>query len=308
MTGRIKHHAVSPLEMLAEQGFHRIADVVRTEGNAVRILRDAENYPAWLEAIGQARRTVHLENYIFENDTVGRSFAEALAAAIRRGVTVRVLYDWMGCIFRASDDFWTGLRRTGVEVRAYNPIRADSPLGWISRDHRKLLSVDGQIAFTGGLCIGHDWVGDPARGVAPWRDTAIQIRGPAVAHLEAAFADSWAACGAAIPDDEQSQSVAAAAPGSFSVGVIAGRPNGIGLYRLEHLIAELAQHSLWISDAYFVATTAYVRVLCSAARDGVDVRLLVPAPVTLSLCAPCRDRVIGHCLKPACGCSNGTAR
>ena len=79
----------------------------------------------------------------------------------------------------------------GVEVRRYNPPRFVNPLRLISRDHRKILCVDGAVAFTGGLCIGHDWVGNPARGVPPWRDTAVEIRGPAVADIEAAFADSW---------------------------------------------------------------------------------------------------------------------
>jgi len=267
----------SPLGVLAAQKFSRIAEAERDDGNALRILRDGgENYPAWLDAIAKARRTVHLENYILEEDDTGRVFADALCAAAGRGARVRVLYDWLGCRKRTSAGFWTRLRQAGIEVRCYSPPRLANPLGWISRDHRKVLCVDAELGFTGGLCIGHDWAGDPARGVAPWRDTAVELRGPAVARLEAAFADSWASVGPPIPANPLPDLEPVAAAGSLGVSVIAGRPETMGLYRLELLVAEICERSLWLADAYFVATTGYVHALCGAARAGVDVRLLVP--------------------------------
>ena len=262
---------------MAGKAFSRIAEAAHTTGNDIRLLRDGtENFPVWLAAIGEAKRTVHLEIYILQEDATGQSFADALVIAASRGVRVRVLYDWLGCRFRTSPLFWDRLRSAGVEVRCYNPPCLDSPLGWISRDHRKLLCVDGALAFTGGLCIGHDWVGNPARKIAPWRDTAVSIRGPAVAHLEAAFADSWAAVGRPVPADELIAQYPSEAPGKLAALVIPGRPDSMGLYRLEQLIAEVTERTLWIADAYFVATTGYVRALTDAARDGVDVRLLVP--------------------------------
>ena len=87
------------------------------------------------------------------------------------------------------------LREAGVEVRAFNRPRLDSPFGWLSRNHRKTVSVDGRVGFVSGLCVSDAWVGDPARGLAPWRDTGVEIRGPAVADLDAAFAQSWAEAG-----------------------------------------------------------------------------------------------------------------
>jgi cardiolipin synthase len=187
-----------------------------------------------------------------------------------------VLYDWLGCRARTRPSFWERLRAGGVEVRCYNPARFSLPLQWISRDHRKLLCVDGQTAFTGGLCIGHDWAGNPTRNVPPWRDTAVEIRGPAVGYLEAAFADSWNTAGAAMPPGDAPQPDAIARAGDLGVWVIAGRPDSAGLYRLEQLIAQVVERSLWLADAYFVATTNYVHALTGAARAGVDVRLLVP--------------------------------
>ncbi|HXP96191.1 MAG TPA: phospholipase D-like domain-containing protein, partial [Telmatospirillum sp.] len=252
------------------QTFSRVTDATRSDGNAIRLLcNGAENYPAWLDAIRAARMTVHLENYFIEEDEVGGAFADALIAAVSRGVRVHVLYDWIGCKVRTSRHFWDRLRQQGIDVRCYNPPAFDNPLGWISRDHRKLLCIDGQLAFAGGLCIGHDWQGDKSRGVAAWRDTAIEVRGPAVMQLEAAFADSWAAAGPPLKAEDQAKTPESC--GSLAMWVIAGKPGSMGLYRLEQLVAEFAEKSLWLTDAYFVATTAYVRALCRAARDGVDV-------------------------------------
>lgn len=263
----------------------RAAGAEPIPGNAVQLLRNgAENYPAWLAAIAAAKRTIHFENYIFRGDAIGQTFADALAAKARSGVAVRVLYDWMGCLGQVPFGFWRRLRNEGVEVRCFNRPRLDSPFSWLSRNHRKTVSVDGEMGFVAGLCVGDVWVGDPAKGLAAWRDTGIAIRGPAVAAIDAAFADSWAFAGGASPSPEpptlKSQQCNAEPPlagvGDVTLRVIGSKPNTMGLYRLDQLVAGIARRSLWLTDAYFVGTTAYVRTLCDAARDGVDVRLLVP--------------------------------
>lgn len=268
---------LTPLEALAGSGFSRVADASQSGGNAIELLRDGPQvFPRWLSAIGQAKRYIHLENYILEEDQTGASFADALIAAAVRGVRCRVLYDWLGCRARTTQAFWDRLTAGGVEVRCYNRPRFGHPLGWISRDHRKVLVVDGEIAFTGGLCIGKDWVGDPARSIPPWRDTAVAIRGPAVADIDAAFADSWRTEGTPLPPEDVMRSIPPAPAGDLKCWVIAGRPDTMGLYRLEQLVAEIAEETLWLTDAYFVGTTGYVHALCGAAQAGVDVRLLVP--------------------------------
>jgi cardiolipin synthase len=265
---------MNPLEALASKSFCRVAEARQSDGNQVRLLRDGpEVFPAWLAAINAAQSTVWLENYIIQEDAVGQQFAEALKAAAGRGVDCLVLYDWLGCLTRTSSKFWAELQAAGAKLRCYNPPQLTNPVRWISRDHRKVLCVDGTLAFTGGLCIGHDWLGDAANGVPPWRDTAIEIRGPAVADVAAAFIDSWEAAGDAVTGEKTPPP---AACGAVDVSVIAGRPNSMGLYRLEQLVAEIAETSLWLTDGYFVATTGYVRALAGAARAGVDVRLLVP--------------------------------
>lgn len=277
----------STIRILADQAFSRAAGAPLVAGNRVRLLKDgAENYPAWLEAIRSAERTIHFENYIFYEDDVGWQFAEALAAKAREGVRVRVIYDWFGALAKASRRFWQSLRRPGAEVRVFNPPRPSSPLGWLSRDHRKMLTVDGRIGFVTGLCVGRDWVGDRQRGLDPWRDTGIAVHGPAVADIEQAFAQMWAMLGETIPAQDLPPRDAISPAGDVRLRVIPTQPNTAGLYRLDQLIAAVARRTLWVTDAYFVGTTSYVQALRAAALDGVDVRLLVPGSSDIALVRP----------------------
>lgn len=282
---RAERAALPLLRELATQAFSRAAGAPLIHGNHVRLLRDArENYPAWLGAIRTARRHAHLEMYFVEEDEVGREFADALIAKAREGVPVRLVYDWMGGFRRASRRFWSALRDGGVQVRCYNPPRLESPLSWVSRDHRKLLAVDGEVGFITGLCIGRSWVGDPARGIAPWRDTGVEIRGPAVAEIERAFAGTWEAWDEPIPESGPAASPPAA--GEMSVRIVASEPATAGMLRLDQLVAALARNRLWLTDAYYAGTPSYVQALRAAARDHVDVRLLVPNSTDVPLLRP----------------------
>ena len=262
---------------LADQAFSRAAGAPLLAGNEIRLLKDAsENYPAWLTAIGNAERSVLFENYIIHDDVIGRQFADALIARARAGVRVRLLYDWVGALGAAGSKFWRMLREGGIEVRCFNPPQLDSPLGWISRDHRKSIIVDNKIGFVSGLCLGKEWVGDPAHGIEPWRDTGVSVRGPAVADLVAAFARAWATTGEPMSAHDVPSRESMPSPGNVTLRVVADMPNVAGLYRLDQLIAAGARKSLWLTDAYYVGTPLYVQALRASAMDGVDVRLLVP--------------------------------
>jgi cardiolipin synthase len=252
-------------------------------GNSARILKDAaEHYPVWLSAIASARRIVLFENYIFADDEIGREFVAALSAKAREGVRVRVIYDWLGS-FAAGRPLWRPLLEAGGEVRAFNPPRPASPLGWLTRDHRKMLAVDGRIGFVTGLCVSRKWLGDPSKGIAPWRDTGIEVRGPGVAGVEEAFAQTWAAAGPPLGAQELTPSEEMPEAGDVALRVLAAAPNLAGLYRLDQLIAAMARRTLWLTDAYFVGVAPYVQALRAAALDGVDVRLLVPGASDLPL-------------------------
>jgi cardiolipin synthase len=279
--------AVRPLRQLGTQALSRASGAPLVAGNQVRVLEDADgNYPVWLAAIRGAHRVIYLENYIFEEDEVGNAFAEALAERARAGVRVRLIRDWLGTRTGSSRSFWRRLTIAGVEVRVFNRLRLDSPFGWISRDHRKMVAIDGEVAFVTGLCISQRWKGDPGRGIAPWRDTGVEIRGPAVADVEHAFAQLWETMGEPVPAHDLSSVEALPRVGDVALRVVAGTPTTAGLFRMDQLVAAVASHSLWLTDAYFVGVTPYVQALRSAARDGVDVRLLIPNTTDLPLLRP----------------------
>lgn len=269
--------ASSALRQLAEQAFSRAAGAPLVEGNAVELLIDARaTFDAWLEAIRAAHASILFENYIFTNDATGREFRDALVERARAGVRVFVARDWLGCIGQSSASFWHPLIEAGGEVRVYNPLHWSSPFGWISRDHRKLLVVDNTIGFVGGICVSGKWLGDPARKIAPWRDTAVAVRGPALLGMVTAFADAWRSMGETLPQEVIDAGTRCLVAGHTDLRVVATVPNIAGLYRLDQLIAGMARTNLWLTDAYFVGVAPYVQALIAAARDGVDVRLLVP--------------------------------
>jgi cardiolipin synthase len=279
--------AISPMRLLAEQAFSRTAGASLVPGNSIRLLMDArENYPAWLEAMRSATQTIHFENYIMHDDDVGQQFADVLIAMARQGVRVRLLYDWIGGVGKTSSRFWHRLTAGGVEVRCFNPPRVDSPLGWLSRNHRKSISVDHRVAFVTGLCVGRMWVGEPECGIEPWRDTGVEVHGPAVADVVQAFSQVWAEAGTPLAADEIPAHVSLPSAGDVMLRVVASMPNMAGLYRLDQLIAAVARQILWLTDAYFVGTTSYVQALRAAAMDGVDVRLLVPGSSDIPILVP----------------------
>lgn len=273
--------ASAELRLVAEQMFARAGGAPLVGGNAVRILRDAgENYPAWLSAIAGARSSILFENYILADDATGREFVAALSERARAGVAVRLIYDWMGALGVGTRRLLQPLVAAGGVVRCFNKPRFDSPFGWLTRDHRKMVAVDSNVGYVSGLCVSKRWFGDPQRGITPWRDTGIEIRGPVVADIERAFAQTWATAGGGSLDVVP---VSAAPAGEVMLRVLASEPSLAGLYRLDQMIAALARETLWLTDAYFVGIAPYVQALRAAARDGVDVRLLVPGASDLPL-------------------------
>lgn len=267
----------SALLELARQALSRVAGASLIAGNAVEILIDGRaNFDAWRAAISRARSSILLENYIFDESDLTRGLRDLLTERAAAGVKVKVIRDWLGCLGASRDEFWSPLRAAGGEVRTFNPFRFGSPFGWLQRDHRKLLVVDSEVAFVSGVCASAKWLGDPARAKTAWRDTGIAVRGPALRHVALAFADSWALLGEALPADLPVLTTHPPPAGTVSLRVVATSPGTTGLFRLDQTIAAMAQHSLWLTDAYFVGFAPYVQALSAAARDGVDVRLLVP--------------------------------
>ncbi len=282
---------ISPVSALIMQGFieesfDRVTGSKLLGGNAVRLLRDAaENYPAWLEAIENAHDRIFFESYIIHEDAQGRLFADALIKKAKEGVTVKLIYDWMGGFGKTSRKFWRRLREGGVDVRCYNPPKLTDPLSVLSRDHRKSLIVDGKIAFVSGLCVGQDWIGKPEKNISPWRDTGVQIKGAAVAGIERAFANIWATMGAPLNIKNLAKSEDFEKCGNVELRVVESVPTSSYIYRIDHILAAGVRETMWLTDAYFVGIPSYLQSIKDAAQDGVDVRILVPQSTDITLIA-----------------------
>lgn len=242
-------------------------------GNRVSILQNAEQtYPAKLEAIRGAQRTIDLAYYVFRSDDTGRTFREALVEAASRGVAVRVLLDAFGTPTFGS--FWVPLRRVGGRVTRFLPF---NPLaGWSLnlRNHRKILVVDGQVGFTGGLNIGDEYFG--TRRLGAWRDTHVRLEGPAVAQLAGVFADDWAFATGELPGP-----LPAASPfrDGTAVQILPSGPDdrAEAIYRVTFAAISLAQASLDLTTPYYIPDRALAEALITSALRGVRVRLLLPS-------------------------------
>jgi cardiolipin synthase A/B len=270
-----------PAEQSVACAINRAAGGRPVPGNQVRLLIDGpDTYETMLDVIAKATQWIHFENYIIRSDSAGWRFAERLAARAREGIHVRVLYDWFGSIGTARG-YWRYLRGAGVEVRAFHRPRAIDVITNFSRNHRKLVVADGSRAVLGGLCIGCEWTGESHADGQPWRDTAVDISGPAAAVLDQTFVNLWERTGPEIPPEHVAGVVAPV--GDAHVRVISGEPGRERAYRVIELLAVGSVERLWITDAYLVAPPRLFQALRDSARDGVDVRLLVPGSSDLPL-------------------------
>jgi cardiolipin synthase len=268
-------------EQTVTSAINRAAGGRPIPGNHVELLIDGPcAYDAMLDVISGATRWIHFENYIIRSDAAGRRFADLLAQRARDGVHVRVLYDGLGSFFTPRS-YWRTLRQAGVEVRTFRPLSAIDLVSNLSRNHRKLVVADGSRGVIGGLCIGCEWTGEEAEDGSPWRDTAVDIAGPAAAVLDQAFARTWEVAGGQVPDEDVAGRVTP--QGDAAVRVISGEPGRERTYRVIELLAAGSINRLWITDAYLVAPPRLFQALRDAARDGVDVRLLVPGLSDLPL-------------------------
>jgi cardiolipin synthase len=262
---------------MAERAMVRASDAPQVRGNTAHLLASStQAFQAWLDAIGRAQRYVHLENYILRDDRIGRRFRDLLCERARDGIKVRLLYDWIGC-WATPRRFWQPLRDAGVEVRAFAPPSVTDPLNFIRRDHRKVVAVDGEWASVSGMCIGDEWAGDPEAGIPAWRDTGVEFRGPVAAVIDRAFCKTWRTAGGTLPPDEIPDPHVVRPVGNVAVRVVEGEPGRSRIYRISQFVSVGVERRLWITDPYFVLPPAMAEALASAARDGVDVRVLVPA-------------------------------
>ena len=276
----------------AENATMRPRDVI--QGNKLGLLYDGpQTMAAMRAAISTAQRSVHLETYIFDQDPLGIAFAELLISKSKEKVKVRIIYDSVGTI-STSQVFFERMREAGIELFAYHPINpvrsllADEAWDPNHRDHRKILVVDGVIAFTGGVNISDTYSNSSlfrskrrstsSKQVLGWRDTHLQIQGPAVTAIQNAFLDTWRESDFDITTAERSDLLPAiAAQGLQSVRILASDPDTNQDIYLAYLSAiGNAHHRIHITCAYFVPDQVILQRLIQAASRGVEVKLILP--------------------------------
>lgn len=250
------------------------------DANAVQTLVNGDEiFPAMLQAIHGARSTINMETYIYWSGTVGYEFATSLAEKAREGVEVRVLVDWVGSL-PFDEDLIHIMTSAGVRFQRYRPVYWYTLDRVNNRTHRKLLVIDGRIAFTGGVGIADNWLGD-ARNPKEWRDTHYRIEGPAVSAFQAAFAGNWLETVGETLQGEKFYPQSAPAGALTAQLILSSQPNGSENMELMMLAAiAAAKDHVRIGMAYFVPDEIALQQILDARKRGVAVDVIVPNSLT----------------------------
>jgi cardiolipin synthase len=246
------------------------------DGNRIDTLLNGDQiFPAMLQAIGSARRTINFETYIYWSGAIGKQFADALTERARAGVKVRILLDWVGSQ-KMDDALLEEMRSAGVEIRKYHPLRWYTLDRLNNRTHRKLLVVDGRVGFTGGVGIADEWNGH-AQDPGHWRDTHYRIEGPVVSQVQAAFADNWMKVSGTVMHDEEFLPAQKPAGPLFAQMFKSSADGGAESMHLMYLLSiAAAMRTIDLSMAYFVPDEIAMEALEDALKRGVKVRIVMP--------------------------------
>ncbi|MEU2074776.1 phospholipase D-like domain-containing protein [Streptomyces sp. NPDC013489] len=258
----------------------RLIGIAATEGNSLTALRNGDEiFHAMLAAIRGAEHTVDMMTFVYWRGDIAHEFAEALAERARAGVRVRLMLDGFGCRLIEKEELDL-MSEAGVDVSWFRKPLLISPLKQNHRCHRKVLVIDEHTAFTGGVGIAEEWCGD-ARNENEWRDTHVQVTGPAVDGLAAAFAQNWAECHDELFDDRD-RFVDGEHHGDSVVQVVRGSASfgWQDMQTLIRVVLESAEERVRLTTAYFAPDSYFTGLLCDAARRGVDVEILLPGPHT----------------------------
>ena len=236
-------------------------------------------FPAMLEAVRNAQKSICLETYIYWSGDVGREFADALAERARAGVKVHVIIDWIGSR-KIDSSLLTLMTQAGVEVERYNPLVWYAPTRINHRDHRKLLVVDGEVGFTGGAGLADIWLGN-ADSPKHWRDSMFKLKGPAVAQMQGAFMDNWMKTTARVLDGGDYFPALAPAGNQFAQVFKSSPRNGTEDVRLMYLLSiAAARKSIRLSASYYVPDRLTTEEFLEARRRGVSVEIILPGSET----------------------------
>jgi cardiolipin synthase len=246
------------------------------EGNRIEILNNGDSfYPRMLRDIGRAKYSVTIEAYIYWAGEIGRTFAQALAAKSKSGVSVKILLDAVGSS-SIGDEILVILDKGKCQLAWYNPVRPYTLGRFNHRTHRKSLIVDGRVAFTGGAGIADHWMGD-AQDSEHWRDTQVRLEGPAVVPLQTGFAQNWLQATSEMITGFEFYPPNETPAGTLAAQTILSSPEtGASTARtFYYLSIAAARHSIHIANPYFVPDQGAIDLLIAAKRRGVDVQIMV---------------------------------
>ena len=245
-------------------------------GNRFKAMQNGDEiFPAMLEAIRGAKKTICFETYIYWSESIGKEFAEALAERSRAGVKVHVLIDWVGSS-KIDPEFLKLMEAAGAEVQKYHPLKWYNLGRFNNRTHRKLLVVDGRIGFTGGVGIAGLWTGR-AQDPDHWRDSHYSVEGPAASSMQAVFMDNWVkTTGKVLHGDDYFPAIASV--GNGAAQVFSSSPSGgAESMKLMYMLAiTAAKRSINLSSAYFIPDALSRAALVAAIKRGVKVRIVTP--------------------------------
>jgi len=257
--------------------FRRSAEALgnpMVDGNSAILLKNGDEiFPAIIRDIRAAEHTVNLETFIFQPDDAGKQVAGALIAAAKKGVQVRLLVDFYGS---SLGGLAKELKEAGVEVHTYRPLRLITIYKVAQRTHRKILVIDGRIAYTGGLGISWQWLGN-ARNKKEWRDTQVRVEGPVAAQMQAIFSEDWVfTTGEILAGNDFYPSITPA--GSIiAQGIKASRGDASSLAKMLYYVAiKSAKKTIHIANAYFLPDKQVRKALIGAMKRGVEVEIMVP--------------------------------
>ena len=269
---------------IADPQFRRSMDVLLgpplvRDNRVDTLVNGREIFPAMLQAIRGATKTITFETYIYWSGRIGKEFADALADRARSGVRVHLLIDWVGSS-RMDPRYLETMRAAGVEIEKYHPVRWYTLHKLNNRTHRKLLVIDGRVGFTGGVGIADEWDGN-AEDPKHWRDTHFRLEGPAVVQMQAAFADNWLKVTGKVLDG--ADYFPPESPAGSELGQVfkSSREGGSESMHLMYLLSTVAAtRSIDLSMAYFVPDELTEAALVEALSRGVKIRMILPGPFT----------------------------
>ena len=299
---RVHPHVALPPLALGEPSFFPTLEAYASApivgGNSAEFLLNGEQiFPAIVDAIRSAKKTITYAQYFYEDGPVAREVAEALSERCREGVGVNVLLDAFGTLSMPKE-YAELMTRSGCHVAYFRPLGQYIFRRYNNRNHRRILVIDGRLGFTGGSGVSRKWMGN-GRVEHHWRDTDIRVEGPVVEYLQAAFAENWLETTGVVLGGETYFPRPLEPRGEVYAQIVKSSPaaGSFAMYTTFLLAVSAARRSIMITNPYFVLDEKMQQALITSARRGVRVRVLVPGAIDHNIVRQASRRQFGSMLR-----------